>query len=49
MTFTKFAIYSALSLAYPNLAADYIPGLRMNPATITLVSSAILTALGVPN
>jgi Na+/H+ antiporter NhaD/arsenite permease-like protein len=45
--FTKFAIYSALSLTYLGLALGYIPGLRMNRATIALVGSAVLIALGV--
>ena len=49
MIFTKFAIYSALSLTYLGLALGYIPGLRMNRATIALVGSAVLIALGVLN
>jgi hypothetical protein len=31
---TKFVIYSALSLTYLGLALGYIPGFRMNRATI---------------
>jgi Na+/H+ antiporter NhaD/arsenite permease-like protein len=46
---TKFAIYSALSLTYLGLAIGYIPGLRMNHATIALVGSTVLIALDVLN
>ena len=49
MIFTQFAIYSALSLTYLGLALGYIPGLRMNRATIAFVGSAMLIALGVLN
>ncbi|AFZ60890.1 anion transporter [Anabaena cylindrica FACHB-243] len=43
----KFAIYGVLGLTYLGLALGYIPGLRMNRATIALVGSAFLIALGV--
>lgn len=42
----KFAIYTFLVLSYLGLALGYIPGLRMNRATIALVGSAFLIALG---
>lgn len=45
----QFAIYSVLGLTYLGLALGYIPGLRMNRATIALVGSAFLIALGVLN
>jgi len=47
--FLQFAIYSVLGLTYLGLALGYIPGLRMNRATIALVGSAFLIALGVLN
>ncbi|MBD0301387.1 MAG: anion transporter, partial [Tolypothrix sp. T3-bin4] len=47
MIFLQFAIYSVLGLTYLGLALGYIPGLRMNRATIALVGSAFLIALGV--
>jgi Na+/H+ antiporter NhaD/arsenite permease-like protein len=47
--FRQFAIYSVLGLTYLGLALGYIPGLRMNRATIALVGSAFLIALGVLN
>ncbi len=43
----QFAIYSVLGLTYLGLALGYLPGLRMNRATIALVGSAFLIALGV--
>ncbi|BAY27261.1 arsenical pump membrane protein [Calothrix sp. NIES-2100] len=46
MTFQQFAIYGVLALTYLGLALGYIPGLRMNRATIALVGSAFLIALG---
>ncbi|MBW4677543.1 MAG: anion transporter [Desmonostoc geniculatum HA4340-LM1] len=49
MIFRQFAIYSVLGLTYLGLALGYIPGLRMNRATIALVGSAFLIALGVLN
>lgn len=49
MIFLQFAIYSVLGLTYFGLALGYIPGLRMNRATIALVGSAFLIALGVLN
>ncbi|MHC0064590.1 anion transporter [Nostoc sp. UIC 10890] len=49
MIFLQFAIYSVLGLTYLGLALGYIPGLRMNRATIALVGSAFLIALGVLN
>jgi Na+/H+ antiporter NhaD/arsenite permease-like protein len=45
----QLAIYSVLGLTYLGLAVGYIPGLRMNRATIALVGSALLIALGVLN
>ena len=49
MTVLKFAIYGVLGLTYLGLALGYIPGLRMNRATIALVGSAFLIALGAVN
>ncbi len=49
MIFVQFATYSVLGLTYLGLALGYIPGLRMNRATIALVGSAFLIALGVLN
>ncbi|MCC5650685.1 anion transporter [Nostoc sp. XA013] len=49
MIFLQFAVYSVLGLTYLGLALGYIPGLRMNRATIALVGSAFLIALGVLN
>ncbi|AFZ22623.1 Na+/H+ antiporter NhaD-like permease [Cylindrospermum stagnale PCC 7417] len=49
MIFGQFAIYGVLGLTYLGLAVGYIPGLRMNRATIALVGSAFLIALGVLN
>jgi Na+/H+ antiporter NhaD/arsenite permease-like protein len=46
VTVLKFAIYGVLGLTYLGLALGYIPGLRMNRATIALVGSAFLIALG---
>ena len=43
----EFAIYSVLGLTYLGLALGYLPGLRMNRATIALVGSAFLIGLGV--
>ncbi|MDZ8051766.1 MAG: anion transporter [Aulosira sp. ZfuCHP01] len=45
----QFAIYGVLGLSYLGLALGYIPGLRMNRATIALVGSAFLIALGAVN
>ncbi|TVP65124.1 MAG: anion transporter [Nodularia sp. (in: Bacteria)] len=42
----QVAIYGVLGLTYLGLALGYIPGLRMNRATIALVGSAFLIALG---
>jgi Na+/H+ antiporter NhaD/arsenite permease-like protein len=42
----QFAIYGVLGLTYLGLALGYLPGLRMNRATIALVGSAFLIALG---
>ncbi|MEI2581796.1 anion transporter [Scytonema sp. PRP1] len=47
MLLRQFAIYSVLGLTYLGLALGYLPGLRMNRATIALVGSAFLIALGV--
>jgi Na+/H+ antiporter NhaD/arsenite permease-like protein len=49
VTVLKFAIYGVLGLTYLGLALGYIPGLRMNRATIALVGSAFLIALGAVN
>ncbi|MFN6559067.1 MAG: anion transporter [Nostoc sp. ChiSLP01] len=49
MIFLQFATYSVLGLTYLGLALGYIPGLRMNRATIALVGCAFLIALGVLN
>jgi Na+/H+ antiporter NhaD/arsenite permease-like protein len=43
----KYGIYSVLGLTYLGLALGSLPGLRMNRATIALVGSAFLIALGV--
>ncbi len=43
----QLAIYGVLGLTYLGLALGYLPGLRMNRATIALVGSAFLIALGV--
>jgi hypothetical protein len=40
-------VYGVLGLTYLALALGYFPGLRMNRATIALVGSACLIALGV--
>jgi Na+/H+ antiporter NhaD/arsenite permease-like protein len=47
--FRQFAIYGVLGVTYLGLALGYIPGLRMNRATIALVGSAFLIALGALN
>lgn len=49
MIVRQFATYSVLGLTYLGLALGYVPGLRMNRATIALVGSAFLIALGVLN
>ncbi|MBW4686625.1 MAG: anion transporter [Komarekiella atlantica HA4396-MV6] len=49
MIILQFATYSVLGLTYLGLALGYIPGLRMNRATIALVGSAFLIALGALN
>lgn len=45
----QIAVYGVLGLTYLGLALGYLPGLRMNRATIALVGSAFLIALGVLN
>jgi len=45
----QFGVYSVLGITYLGLALGYLPGLRMNRATIALVGSAFLLALGVLN
>jgi hypothetical protein len=45
--FQKIVIYGVLLLTYLGFALGYIPGLRMNRATIALVGSSFLIALGV--
>ncbi|MGI2903973.1 anion transporter [Tolypothrix sp. VBCCA 56010] len=47
MIVLKYGIYSVLGLTYLGLALGSLPGLRMNRATIALVGSAFLIALGV--
>ncbi|NMG06266.1 anion transporter [Brasilonema sp. UFV-L1] len=47
MLLRQLAIYGVLGLTYLGLALGYLPGLRMNRATIALVGSAFLIALGV--
>jgi len=43
----EYGTYGVLGLAYLGLALGSLPGLRMNRATIALVGSAFLIALGV--
>jgi Na+/H+ antiporter NhaD/arsenite permease-like protein len=43
----QLTIYGVLGLTYLGLAFGFFPGLRMNRATIALVGSAFLIALGV--
>ncbi|PIG92063.1 anion transporter [Gloeocapsopsis sp. IPPAS B-1203] len=45
--FWQYASIGAIALTYLGLGLGYFPGLRMNRATIALVGSAILIALGV--
>ncbi len=45
----QLAIYGVLGLTYLGLALGYLPGLRMNRATIALVGSAFLIGLGALN
>ncbi|BAZ42319.1 arsenical pump membrane protein [Calothrix sp. NIES-4101] len=47
MIVLKFLTYCILGLTYLGLGMGYIPGLRMNRATIALVGSSFLIALGV--
>jgi Na+/H+ antiporter NhaD/arsenite permease-like protein len=47
MTINKLAIYGVLGLTYLGLALGYVPGFRMNRATIALVGSSCLITLGV--
>lgn len=49
MKIIQFGVYSVLGITYLGLALGYLPGLRMNRATIALVGSAFLLALGVLN
>lgn len=49
MIILQFATYGVLGMTYLGLALGYIPGLRMNRATIALVGSAFLIALGALN
>jgi len=48
-TLQLLAQYSVLAISYLGLALGYLPGLRMNRATIALVSSALLIGLGLLN
>ncbi len=45
-TLQLLAQYSVLAISYLGLALGYLPGLRMNRATIALVGSALLIGLG---
>jgi len=45
--FLQYASIGAIALTYLGLGLGYFPGLRMNRATIALVGSAVLIALGV--
>ncbi|MBF2072491.1 MAG: anion transporter [Synechococcales cyanobacterium C42_A2020_086] len=47
MSLLTFAQYTVLMISYGGLALGYLPGLRMNRATIALVGSALLIGLGV--
>lgn len=47
MNIIQFGVYSVLGITYLGLALGYLPGLRMNRATIALVGSAMLIGLGV--
>ncbi len=47
MIFLTIATHSILGLTYLGLGIGYIPGLQMNRATIVLVGSSFLIALGV--
>ncbi|NMF63153.1 anion transporter [Brasilonema octagenarum UFV-E1] len=49
MLLRQLAIYGVLGLTYLGLALGYLPGLRMNRATIALVGSAFLIGLGALN
>ncbi|MCF4970219.1 anion transporter [Nostoc sp. CMAA1605] len=49
MKIIQIAVYGVLGVTYLGLALGYLPGLRMNRATIALVGSAFLIALGVLN
>jgi Na+/H+ antiporter NhaD/arsenite permease-like protein len=47
MLIRQAIVYGVLSISYVGLALGYLPGLRMNRATIALVGSALLVGLGV--
>jgi len=47
ITLLRFIQYAVITLTYVGLGLGYIPGLRMNRATIALVGAAALMALGV--
>jgi Na+/H+ antiporter NhaD/arsenite permease-like protein len=47
MSFLLLLRYLTLGLAYLGLALGYLPGLRMNRATIAVAGAALLMALGV--
>lgn len=49
MNLLNFISYIAIALTYLSLGLSYFPGLRMNRATIALIGSAALIALGVLN
>lgn len=49
MNFLQYLSYVAIALTYIGLGLGYFPGLRMNRATIALVGSASLIALGILN
>jgi hypothetical protein len=42
----ELGIFAVLGVTYLGLALGYMPGLRMNRATIVLVGSGFLIALG---
>ena len=47
MILLRWVQYGVLALSYLGLGLGYLPGLRMNRATIAMVGSAFLIALGV--
>jgi Na+/H+ antiporter NhaD/arsenite permease-like protein len=47
MVVLQAIVYAVLGISYVGLGLGYLPGLRMNRATIALVGSALLVGLGV--